>query len=63
MSLYSVYKLSCLCGREFQTREKGTIECPDCHRILLLEWRDDPPRSPSEPSVNVALKEQRLLER
>ncbi len=41
MNLYSVYKFSCLCGREFQTREKGTFECPDCHRVLVLEWRED----------------------
>ncbi len=56
MNLYSVYKFSCLCGREFQTREKGTIECPDCRRILVLEWRDDFPRSPSEPSVTGRLE-------
>jgi DNA-directed RNA polymerase subunit RPC12/RpoP len=43
MNLNSVYKFSCLCGREFQTKEKGTIECPDCHRILMVQWRDDSP--------------------
>ncbi len=53
MNLYSVYKFSCLCGREFQTREKGTFECPDCHRILVLEWRDDS-AAPSTFSSNAA---------
>ena len=55
MNLYSVYKFSCLCGREFQTREKGTFECPDCHRILVLEWRDDS-HAASALSINGALK-------
>ena len=50
MNLYSVYTFSCLCGREFQTREKGTLECSDCHRMLVLEWRDDAP-TPSALSL------------
>jgi DNA-directed RNA polymerase subunit RPC12/RpoP len=55
MNLYSAYKFSCLCGREFQTREKGTLECPDCHRMLVLEWRDDSP-TPSALSITAGGK-------
>lgn len=34
----SVYCFSCLCGREFQKERQETFRCPDCGRLLVMEW-------------------------
>jgi Zn finger protein HypA/HybF involved in hydrogenase expression len=34
----SVFIFSCLCGRQFQKEEKGVFRCPDCGRLLIVEW-------------------------
>jgi hypothetical protein len=35
----SVFIFSCLCGREFQKEGEEAFHCPDCGRLLVLEWR------------------------
>jgi predicted RNA-binding Zn-ribbon protein involved in translation (DUF1610 family) len=35
----SVFVFACLCGREFQKERKKAFHCPDCGRLLVLEWR------------------------
>jgi DNA-directed RNA polymerase subunit RPC12/RpoP len=37
----SAFFFSCLCGHEFQTEHKGTFQCPDCGRLLVIEWRPE----------------------
>ena len=34
----SVFIFACLCGRQFQKEEKEAFRCPDCGRLLVLEW-------------------------
>ncbi len=34
----SVYCLSCVCGREFQKERQETFRCPDCGRLLVMDW-------------------------
>ena len=34
----SVYYFCCLCGREFQKERQETFRCPDCGRLLVMEW-------------------------
>jgi len=34
----SVFIFSCLCGRQFQKEEKESFQCPDCERLLIVEW-------------------------
>ena len=41
----SVFIFACLCGREFQKEEKESFPCPDCGRMLILEWRVEVVRS------------------
>jgi predicted RNA-binding Zn-ribbon protein involved in translation (DUF1610 family) len=41
----SVFIFACLCGREFQKEEKEAFHCPDCGRLLVLEWRVEVARS------------------
>jgi DNA-directed RNA polymerase subunit RPC12/RpoP len=42
MPLSSVFCFSCICGREFQNPRQETFRCPDCGRLLVIEWgRDD----------------------
>jgi len=41
----SVFIFACLCGREFQREEKESSHCPDCGRLLVLEWRVEVARS------------------
>ena len=38
VSAKSVFIFSCLCGREFQKEQKEAFHCPDCGRLLVLEW-------------------------
>jgi hypothetical protein len=35
----SVFIFSCMCGCEFQKEGKGSFHCPECGRLLVLEWR------------------------
>lgn len=35
----SVFVFSCLCGRQFQKEGKAAFHCPDCGRLLVVEWR------------------------
>lgn len=37
----SVFIFACLCGCEFQLEEKDTFRCPECGRLLVLEWRPE----------------------
>lgn len=37
----SVFIFSCVCGRQFQKEDRGSFHCPDCGRLLVLEWRAD----------------------
>lgn len=37
----SVFIFSCVCGRQFQQEERESFHCPDCGRLLVLEWRAD----------------------
>ena len=37
----SAFFFSCLCGHEFQTEHKDTFQCPDCRRLLVIEWRPE----------------------
>ena len=37
----SVFIFSCLCGRQFQKEGKEAFHCPDCGRLLLVEWGVD----------------------
>lgn len=37
----SVFIFACLCGCEFQMEEKHTFRCPECGRLLVLEWRPE----------------------
>jgi predicted RNA-binding Zn-ribbon protein involved in translation (DUF1610 family) len=41
----SVFIFACLCGREFQKEEKESFHCPDCGRLLILEWGVEVARS------------------
>jgi hypothetical protein len=41
----SVFIFFCLCGREFQKDGKEAFHCPDCGRLLVLEWRVEAARS------------------
>ena len=41
----SVFIFACLCGREFQKEEKESFQCPDCGRMLILEWQGEVARS------------------
>jgi predicted RNA-binding Zn-ribbon protein involved in translation (DUF1610 family) len=41
----SVFIFACLCGREFQKEGKESFPCPDCGRMLILEWRVEVARS------------------
>ena len=34
----SVFIFACLCGRQFQKEESEAFRCPDCGRLLVLEW-------------------------
>jgi hypothetical protein len=48
----SVFVFSCVCGREFQKEEKEAFPCPDCGRLLVLEWRvDDAAPEPAQLAV------------
>ena len=42
---HSVYVTDCLCGRHFETPTCEYI-CPNCHRLIVLEWNDDNDREP-----------------
>ena len=35
----SVFIFACLCGCEFQLEENHSFRCPECGRLLVLEWR------------------------
>ena len=35
----SVFIFSCMCGCELQKDGKGSFHCPECGRLLVLEWR------------------------
>lgn len=35
----SVFIFACLCGCEFQLEERVSFRCPECGRLLVLEWR------------------------
>lgn len=35
--LHSVWEVTCMCGREFSTRETETV-CPHCGRSIRIEW-------------------------
>lgn len=35
----SVFIFSCVCGRQFEKEERESFLCPDCGRLLVLEWR------------------------
>jgi hypothetical protein len=37
----SVFIFACVCGCEFQLEEKGSFRCPECERLLVLEWRPE----------------------
>jgi len=37
----SVFMFACLCGCEFQLEEKDSFRCPECGRLLVLEWRPE----------------------
>ena len=41
----SVFIFACLCSREFQEEEKQPFHCPDCGRMLIVEWRVEVARS------------------
>ena len=34
----SVFIFCCLCGRQFQKEGKESFHCPDCGRLLVVEW-------------------------
>ena len=34
----SVFIFSCLCGHQFQKENKESFHCPDCGRLLIVEW-------------------------
>ena len=37
MRVTSLFCFECLCGRDIET-EARTLECPSCHRALVIEW-------------------------
>jgi predicted RNA-binding Zn-ribbon protein involved in translation (DUF1610 family) len=37
----SVFIFACVCGCEFQREEKDSFRCPECGRLLVLEWRPE----------------------
>ena len=37
----SVFIFACVCGRQFQQEEKDSFRCPECGRLLVLEWRPE----------------------
>jgi hypothetical protein len=37
----SVFIFACVCRCEFQLEEKGSFRCPECGRLLVLEWRPE----------------------
>jgi DNA-directed RNA polymerase subunit RPC12/RpoP len=37
----SVFIFACVCGRQFQREEEDSFRCPECERLLVLEWRPD----------------------
>ena len=37
MRVTSVFCFQCLCGRYIET-EARMLECPSCHRQLVIEW-------------------------
>jgi DNA-directed RNA polymerase subunit RPC12/RpoP len=39
MPIHPVYEFTCICGRNFQTDDPTEIQCPDCGRALVIEWR------------------------
>lgn len=49
----SIFIFSCLCGCEFQKEEKEAFRCPECGRLLVLEWRPEYDEAGSE-AVSVA---------
>jgi DNA-directed RNA polymerase subunit RPC12/RpoP len=45
----SVFVFSCICGYKFQKEEKEEFRCPECGRLLVLEWRTEFGGAGSEP--------------
>jgi hypothetical protein len=51
--LRSVFIFSCVCGCEFQKEGKEAFHCPDCGRLLVLDWRaEDGAAGSSEMTVS-----------
>ena len=38
MRYHSVYAITCLCGRVYET-QKTELVCSECRRRLVIEWR------------------------
>jgi DNA-directed RNA polymerase subunit RPC12/RpoP len=34
-----MYVFSCLCGRKFRTVAGGSFRCPNCDRLVLVDWK------------------------
>jgi DNA-directed RNA polymerase subunit RPC12/RpoP len=39
MWTHSIYVFSCVCGRKLRTATGGAFRCPDCGRLLVVDWR------------------------
>jgi DNA-directed RNA polymerase subunit RPC12/RpoP len=47
----SAFFFSCICGRAFQKEERETFRCPDCGRLLVLDWRPETEAPRTEPAL------------
>jgi hypothetical protein len=52
----SVYVADCLCGRHFETPSREYV-CPNCHRLIVLEWDDDGNHEPRQGDAQASAPE------
>lgn len=50
-SRHQVFCFECICGKHIET-ETRTLECPSCHRLLVIEWG----KQAAEPELTTEAK-------